>query len=119
MSMIMISANVGGFTKRQVTTAVTFIGYCIGNIAGPHVLIDSEKELGYPTATKAMMAGYTIKTGCHVLLGLYMWYENRRKDLLVKQEGKVVPEEERKRLAEEAGMNDVTENDNIWFRYVL
>ncbi|THU89913.1 MFS general substrate transporter [Dendrothele bispora CBS 962.96] len=114
MSMIMISANVGGFTKRQITTALTFI-----NIAGPHVLIDSEKDLGYPTATKAMMAGYTVKTGCHVLLGLYMWYENRRRDQLARQEGKVVPEEERQRLAEEAGMNDVTEKDNVWFRYVL
>ena len=32
------------------------------NIAGPHVLIDSEAGLGYPTATKAMMAGYDEHT---------------------------------------------------------
>ncbi|KAF5356616.1 hypothetical protein D9758_008204 [Tetrapyrgos nigripes] len=119
LSMVMISANVGGFTKRQVTTAVTFIGYCIGNIAGPHVLIDSEKPLGYPTATKAMMAGYTIKLGCHVFLGLYMWYDNKRRDRLAKEQGKIVSEEKRRQLAEEAGMNDVTEVDNVWFRYVL
>ncbi|KAF9036440.1 MFS general substrate transporter [Hymenopellis radicata] len=114
------SQNVGGFTKRQVTSAATFIAYCvIQNIAGPHTLIDSEEDIGYPTATKAMLAGYTVKTGCHILLGLYMWYENRRRDALAEASGDDISEEERARLAEEAGMNDVTEFDNKYFRYVL
>ncbi|KAK7691754.1 hypothetical protein QCA50_005155 [Cerrena zonata] len=131
LSLVMVSANVGGFTKRQVTAAVTFMGYCIGlyfltelsaqhqNIAGPHVVIDTEADVGFPTATKAMMAGYTVKTGCHLILGLYMWYENCRRDKLAAKEGYALPEAERNKLAEEAGMNDVTEADNKWFRYVL
>ncbi|KAF7311323.1 MFS general substrate transporter [Mycena kentingensis (nom. inval.)] len=121
LSLVMVSANVGGFTKRQVTTVVTFVGYCIGNIIGPHVIKEAEKAAGYPTATKAMMAGYTVKTGCHIFLALYMWYENRARDRLAAQEPKEmrVSEEERVRLAEEEGMRDVTEFDNKWFRYVL
>ncbi|KAF9036441.1 MFS general substrate transporter [Hymenopellis radicata] len=117
MGFVMITANVGGFTKRQVTSAATFI--VIQNIAGPHTLIDSEKDIGYPTATKAMLAGYTVKTACHILLGLYMWYENRRRDALADASGDHISEEERARLAEEAGMNDVTDFDNKYFRYVL
>ncbi|KAF8922343.1 major facilitator superfamily domain-containing protein [Mucidula mucida] len=106
-------------------TSFSSVGFAMGfvmvsaNIAGPHTLIDSEEDIGYPTATKAMLAGYTVKTGCHILLGLYMWYENRRRDALAAVSGDDISEDERARLAEEAGMNDVTESDNKYFRYVL
>ncbi|KAJ6494230.1 MFS general substrate transporter [Mycena sanguinolenta] len=119
LSLVMISANVGGFTKRQVTAVVTFVGYCIGNIAGPHVLLQSEAAIGYPTATKSMMAGYVVKTVCHLLLGFYMWNSNRLRDRDAISSGENIPPEERERLAEEEGMKDVTEFDNKWFRYVL
>ncbi|KAJ7023901.1 major facilitator superfamily domain-containing protein [Mycena alexandri] len=117
LSLVMISANVGGFTKRQVTTVVTFIGYC--NIAGPHVLLQSEAAIGYPTATKSMMAGYVVKTACHLILGFYMWNSNRLRNRDAAASGEKVSEEERSRRAEEEGMKDVTEFDNKWFRYVL
>ncbi|KAJ7197771.1 major facilitator superfamily domain-containing protein, partial [Mycena pura] len=119
LSLVMISANVGGFTKRQVTTVVTFIVSCLANIAGPHVLLQSEAAIGYPTATKAMMAGYVIKTACHLALALYMWRSNRMRDRAAAAAGENVPEEERARRAEEEGMRDVTDADNKWFRYVL
>ena len=86
------SQNVGGFTKRQITSAATFIAYCVSainylyivlkltrlslgwskipgtlllvlanvdskNIAGPHTVLDPEEAMGFPTATKAMLAG--------------------------------------------------------------
>ncbi|KAJ7599234.1 MFS general substrate transporter [Mycena floridula] len=89
------------------------------NIAGPHVLLDSESNIGYPTATKSMMAGYAAKTACHLLLAFYMIYENRRRDRLAKESGEDVPEDERRQLAEAAGMRDETEDENKWFRYVL
>ncbi|KAJ7181206.1 major facilitator superfamily domain-containing protein [Mycena filopes] len=114
LSLVMISANVGGFTKRQVTTVVTFV-----NIAGPHVLLQSEAAIGYPTATKAMMAGYVVKTACHLILGVYMWNSNRLRNREAVESGENVTEEERARHAEEEGMKDVTEFDNKWFRYVL
>ncbi|KAJ7097131.1 major facilitator superfamily domain-containing protein [Mycena belliarum] len=119
LSLVMISANVGGFTKRQVTTVVTFIGYCVGNIVGPHVLLQSESKIGYPTATKAMMSGYVIKTACHLILGYYMWNSNRLRDRDAAASGENVSEEERARRAEDEGMKDVTEFDNKWFRYVI
>ncbi|KAJ7673332.1 MFS general substrate transporter [Mycena polygramma] len=91
LSLVMIPANVGGFTKRQ-------------NIAGPHVLLQSEAEIGYPTATKSMIAGYVVKTTCHLFLALYMWNSNRLSDRDAVSSGESLPEEERARLAESEGM---------------
>lgn len=42
MSLTMVSSNVAGYTKKQVTGAVLFIGYCVGNIIGPQTFIASE-----------------------------------------------------------------------------
>jgi hypothetical protein len=44
MSLTMISSNVAGYTKKQITAAVVFIGFCIGNAAGPQTFIDAEKR---------------------------------------------------------------------------
>ncbi|KAF8193860.1 MFS general substrate transporter [Mycena galopus ATCC 62051] len=120
LSLVMISSNVGGFTKRQVTTVMTFIvSPLISNIAGPHVVLQSEAAIGYPTATKSMMAGYVVKLVCHLILSFYMWNSNRLRDRDAVESGDKTSHEERERLAEEQGMKDVTEFDNKWFRYVL
>ena len=50
-----------------------------------------------------MMAGYVVKTGCHVLLGLYMWNSNRLRNNAAVKDGSALSEEERARRAEEAG----------------
>lgn len=43
--------------------------YCWGNFAGPFVVKASEAP-NYPSATAGLLAGYAIKTGCHLgLLG--------------------------------------------------
>ena len=34
MSLTMISSNVAGYTKKQLTGAILFTGYCVGNIIG-------------------------------------------------------------------------------------
>ncbi|KAH9916478.1 MFS general substrate transporter [Fomitopsis serialis] len=104
-------ARIGGFTKRTFTTALTFIGYCVGNIIGPHFLISSEAPT-YQTGTRAMFIGYCIKTAAHLLLGLYMWRSNVKKDHAY---GKVILEEDQLK-GEEAGMHDLTEFENTYHR---
>lgn len=42
MSLTMVSSNIAGYTKKQLTGAVLFTGYCVGNIIGPQTFIDSE-----------------------------------------------------------------------------
>lgn len=99
-----------------------------------HVLIGSEEKQGYPTATKAMMASYAAKTGLHLILGAYLYWENRRRDRLARDAGEDISDEDRRRLAEQIGMvsgqnsewsaaktskTDATEWHNPYFRYEL
>lgn len=41
MSLTMVSSNVAGWTKKQITGATLFVGYCVGNIIGraPRVVV--------------------------------------------------------------------------------
>lgn len=42
ISLSMISSNVAGFTKKSVASAMMFVAYCAGNIAGPFLFFPSE-----------------------------------------------------------------------------
>jgi hypothetical protein len=42
LSLTMVSSNVAGYTKKQLTGAILFTGYCVGNIIGPQTFIDKE-----------------------------------------------------------------------------
>ncbi|OCH87026.1 MFS general substrate transporter [Obba rivulosa] len=105
LGLVMISNNIGGFTKKTFTTALIFIGYCIGN--------ESEAPV-YQTGTKAMFIGYVIKTVAHILLGMYMLWSNMNKD---RKYGSPDSYEEQLK-GEEAGMHDMTEFENKYHRYV-
>ncbi|KAH7021166.1 major facilitator superfamily domain-containing protein [Microdochium trichocladiopsis] len=109
MSLTMVSSNVAGSTKKQLTSALLFTGYCVGNIIGPQTFIDSEKPY-YKSAYVAMLVGYSVKLVAILVLYVYMYRENKRRDALG-------PADER--AAVELGMHDVTELDNPGFRYSL
>ena len=49
MSLTMASSNVAGYTKKQLTGAILFTGYCVGNIIGPQTFKSSENP-GYHSA---------------------------------------------------------------------
>lgn len=49
MSLTIVSSNIAGYTKKQVTGALLFTGYCVGNIIGPQTFKDSEAP-GYHSA---------------------------------------------------------------------
>ena len=49
MSLTIVSSNIAGSTKKQVTGALLFTGYCVGNIIGPQTFKDSEAP-GYHSA---------------------------------------------------------------------
>lgn len=42
MSLTIVSSNVAGSTKKQLTSAILFTGYCVGNILGPQTFKNSE-----------------------------------------------------------------------------
>jgi len=116
MSLTMVSSNVAGYTKKQITGAILFIGYCVGNIIGPQTFIASEKP-GYHSAYIAMLTGYSVKLAMVIVLYIYMWRSNKSRDAEQVARGALSEEEER--AAVESGMHDMTEIDNKGFRYIL
>ncbi|KAH7403005.1 major facilitator superfamily domain-containing protein [Cadophora sp. MPI-SDFR-AT-0126] len=112
MSLTMISSNVAGYTKKQLTSAVVFIGFCAGNIAGPQTFITSEAPK-YRTAYRAMLIAYSIKLVMAFILYVHMYMFNKKRD--TEQAASPVAENE----TIELGMHDVTEIDNKGFRYIL
>ncbi|KAI1206578.1 MFS general substrate transporter [Annulohypoxylon truncatum] len=117
LSMTMVSSNVAGYTKKQLTGAFLFVGYCVGNIIGPQTFKDSEAPF-YTSAYIAMLVGYCVKTVMAAVLYLYMWTENKKRDREAAIHGARLSEEQEKEAIEQ-GMQDVTELDNKGFRYVL
>lgn len=48
LSLTMVSSNVAGYTKKQLTGAALFVGYCVGNIIGPQVCLN-QLHPSYPS----------------------------------------------------------------------
>ncbi|KAK5111340.1 hypothetical protein LTR62_005180 [Meristemomyces frigidus] len=116
MSLTMVSSNVAGYTKKQLTAAILFTGYCVGNIIGPQTFRASEAP-HYHSAYIAMLVGYTVKLFMVVVLYFYMWSVNKKRDREVLAAG--LTAEDQGREAIERGMHDMTELDNKGFRYSL
>lgn len=124
MSLTMITSNVAGSTKKQLTAAILFVGYCVGNIIGPQTFLDSEarkfsaskslhqliEAARYHSAYIAMLVGYSVKLAAVIVLYLYMFRQNKARDAA----GDVD-----ERTAIDNGMHDMTEIDNKGFRYSL
>ncbi|GAB1214304.1 hypothetical protein ATERTT37_003466 [Aspergillus terreus] len=79
MSLTIVSSNIAGYTKKQVTGALLFTGYCVGNIIGPQTFKSSEAPR-YHSAYVAMLVGYAVKLTAITILYMYMYRENKRRD---------------------------------------
>ena len=64
-----------------------------------------------------MLVGYVVKLGAVVVLYIYMWMSNKKRDRDAQQAGIASTEEEKEAI--EKGMHDATELDNKGFRYTL
>ncbi|KAI3321565.1 allantoate permease [Xylariaceae sp. AK1471] len=109
MSLTMVSSNIAGSTKKQLTAGILFTGYCVGNIIGPQTFLDREYPY-YHSAYIAMLVGYTVKLVSVIVLYIYMWRVNVARDAAGSFDEKA---------AVDAGMHDMTELDNKGFRYSL
>lgn len=116
MSLTMVSSNIAGYTKKQLTAAILFTGYCVGNIIGPQTFRSSEAP-HYHSAYIAMLVGYIIKLVSIIVLYIYMSIVNKRRDREAAASGLAGVEEEKEAI--ERGMHDITELDNKGFRYTL
>ncbi|GLA86598.1 hypothetical protein AtubIFM56815_010867 [Aspergillus tubingensis] len=108
LSMAMISANIGGITKRATVSAIYFIMYCVGNIIGPQLFFESQAPR-YQSGFIAVFVCLAVVVVDLVAFVVYLRWENARRDRLGMGMGEG---EEREVLA------DVTDLKNPGFRYV-
>ncbi|KAI1049162.1 hypothetical protein LB506_004796 [Fusarium annulatum] len=78
LNMALVQSNYRGVTKKMTITAMLFITYCVGNMAGPHFFLKSEDPL-YETAFKAITVCYSLATVCAVCLRTYLKGLNERR----------------------------------------
>ncbi|OAX81818.1 hypothetical protein ACJ72_03841 [Emergomyces africanus] len=79
LAMSLVAVNYKGSTKKLTMTAILFIAYCAGNIAGPQFFISSEAP-HYPTAFRAILICYVLVVAASLTLRFYLQWMNRKRD---------------------------------------
>lgn len=108
VSLGFITINTSGYTKKVVLNATCFVSNCVANIVGPQFFKSDQAPL-YPLGTGAIMGSYCLGI---ITICFYMAYcaiENRRRDTI---------ESGRPAVHEDTDFMDLTDKQNIHFRYV-
>lgn len=131
--MSLVGANYKGVTKKMTMTALLFLAYCAGNIAGPQFFRANEAP-HYDTAFWAILVCYCLVVGLAVMLRCYLQWLNtkRERDEGVKGSagtagviaGKVTGGADQGTRVDEVdlqaeGFDDVTDWKTFGFRYRL
>ncbi|KAI4591454.1 hypothetical protein KJ359_001026 [Pestalotiopsis sp. 9143b] len=101
--------NIAGHTKKVTVQAIVFIAYCISNIIAPHFFRDDQAPL-YPLGTGAILGSYVLSIITIAMYALYCYWENCRRDRIDATAGE--------RVHEDTDFKDLTDRQNIHFRYV-
>lgn len=100
-----------GYTKRVTISAMIFIAYALGNIAGPHLFISTESP-PYKTGMLACIVCFSVAVPLVALLRWYYLRENGRRDAVMAEHGLVYD-------PQDGDFEDRTDTENIGFRYAL
>ncbi|KAK2756500.1 hypothetical protein FQN54_005393 [Arachnomyces sp. PD_36] len=102
-----------GHTKKVVTNAVLFLGYCSGNIAGPFFYKESQSPY-YTLGIWSMIVSHLIEAVIIITLGILLRNENKRRDRIQSQmEGGLEG-----RNLDATAFSDMTDRENLNFRYI-
>lgn len=74
----LVQVNFKGVTKKMTMTALLFLAYCAGNIAGPQLFRAAEAP-AYATAFRAIMVCYALVVCLALVLRLYLQALNRKR----------------------------------------
>jgi ACS family allantoate permease-like MFS transporter len=106
----LISSNVAGHTKRQISSAIMFLGYATGFIIGPQFFLSSESP-AYPTGFKTMIITFAVAAFAPLGLWVYLtWLNGVKETRLVESGGDVEYMRNEEFL-------DLTDREQIHFRY--
>ncbi|KAJ5494944.1 MFS allantoate transporter [Penicillium diatomitis] len=106
-------ANTAGHTKKVVTNAVLFLGYCTGNLAGPF-FYKTDQSPTYPLGIWSMIVAHLIEVVLVSALGLLLRWENHKRDRIQSQ----MPGGLEGRDLDATAFLDLTDRENLNFRYI-
>lgn len=109
-SLSCFQSNTAGHTKKITTTAIFFIGYCIGNIIGPQTFTEAPYTGGKIAIVVCEAASLVL------ILAIYFtyWFMNKKKD----QDMKKMDLTEFNHI-HNSEFADLTDKENPTFRYCL
>ncbi|CCG81506.1 putative MFS allantoate transporter [Taphrina deformans PYCC 5710] len=111
----LISANTAGYTKKVTVNAINLIAYCVGNIIGPQTF-QAKDSPDYKPAKIAMVICFGVCMLDFMIIRYLAVRENKRRDSLLASgdlnAGKIYGDKE-------AGILDLTDRENLSFRYNL
>ncbi|PYI07546.1 MFS general substrate transporter [Aspergillus sclerotiicarbonarius CBS 121057] len=116
LTMVMITSNTAGFTKKTTVTAVVFIAYCAGNIVGPQLMF-SWQAPSYSSGFAGMLVCFACSIITTLALRYYLIWENKKRDAaepvpeIVEVDGVQVP-------SSSLNLLDRTDRELHQFRYV-
>lgn len=119
MILSLQTANTSGHTKKVVTNAVLFLGYCTGNIAGPF-FYKTDQSPRYQLGIWSMIVSHLLEVIVILTLRVLLARENKIRDILQgigegeSEEMRFARERERDRTA----FSDMTDRENLNFRYI-
>lgn len=112
-----VTSNISGHTKKSVTNSMIFLGVCTGNIAGPF-FYKSDQAPHYSLGIWSMVVANLIEIGLIIFLGITLAWENKRRD----REQNIIAGEDndyiRQLELDRTAFSDLTDKENINFRYV-
>lgn len=112
-----LTDNIAGHTKKVVTNAMIFLGVCAGNIAGPF-FYKSNQAPGYALGIWSMIVANFVEIALILFLGFALAWENRRRDRI----HAVVPGGDadymRQLELDRTAFSDLTDTENMNFRYL-
>lgn len=116
------TANTAGHTKKVVTNACLFLGYCTGNIAGPFFYKPAQAP-EYELGIWSMIVAHLMEVCLICTFWFLMWRENRRRDKLqgigeFALDGEHnLDDDQRERDLDATAFADLTDRENL--KYVL
>ncbi|KAK1546333.1 hypothetical protein CPAR01_00300 [Colletotrichum paranaense] len=103
------TANIAGHTKKVVTSACLFLGYCVGNIAGPF-FYKSDQAPKYELGIWSMIVAHLLEVVVVITLRFLLKWENDRRD---RMQGEVAEVD-----LDATAFGDLTDRENLNFRYI-
>ncbi|KAJ5980089.1 hypothetical protein N7481_007387 [Penicillium waksmanii] len=105
ISLTLLQSNVAGRTKKTIFTSAFFVSYCVGNLIGPQLFFEREAPR-YQSGFASMIACFAAQ----IVIVSVMYVRDRL--------NANVSENDRTAVVS-VGISDMTDIQNLHFRYVL